>query len=98
MQHIARDLERTQENRKLFAGAADDFSQKDGSRSEDGNPVNVNWNDDKFKVNNLNLDNSNDNYSVRSEVSHLNPLTGGFCVSKYFIQPFVILDISCNFS
>jgi len=97
MQHIARDRERTQETRKLVCGGIDDFSQKDGSRSEDGNPVNANWNDDKFKVNNLNLDNANDNYSVRSEVSHLTPPKGGFCVWLYLSQPLVIFEISCSF-
>lgn len=66
-----------------------------GSRNSDGNVSNVNWNNDKLKVNWNNPDNSNDNLRAREVVSsQRNPAYAGFL--KYFIQPFVILEISCK--
>ncbi|MFA6136346.1 MAG: hypothetical protein WC705_03265 [Candidatus Paceibacterota bacterium] len=64
------------------------------SRNLDGNVPNVNWNgsNDKLNINYYNSDNSNDNLRSRTEVSREKPLYRGF--SKYFIQPFIILDIS----
>lgn len=38
-----------------------------GSRYHDGNTPNVNSNDGKFKVNNVNPDNANDNWGVREK-------------------------------
>lgn len=59
--------ERTQEIRKLICRCHRFILNKDGSRNEDGNAVNSNWNDDKFKVNWNNGDNSNDNLSLRQK-------------------------------
>ena len=40
-----------------------------GSRNQNGNVPNANWNYDKFNVNYCNSDNRNDNIRARSEVS-----------------------------
>ena len=40
-----------------------------GSRNQDGNVPNVNWNDDKLNVNWYNTQNMNDNLRARAEVS-----------------------------
>jgi len=44
---------------------------KTGSRNSDGNVPNVNWNDDKLKVNWYNSDNRNDNLRARAEIPAL---------------------------
>lgn len=77
-------------NRKV--GDTDECSQKDGSRNSDGYVPGVNWNDSKVQVNWYNLDNSNSDYGLRSEVLAL-PRSTGFCV-MYLIQPFVIFEVS----
>ena len=65
-----------------------------GSRYADGNVPNVYWNDDKMNVNWYNPDNANDNLRSRQkfqkEVRYC-----GFSF-RYFIQPLVILEISCK--
>jgi hypothetical protein len=58
-------------NRKV--GDTDECSQKDGSRNSDGNVPNMNWNDSKVQVNWYNLDNSNSDYGLRSEVLTSSP-------------------------
>ena len=55
-----------------------------GSRNADGNVPNVNWNDDKLKVNNYNPDNSNDNLRSREEVSIKKiPIGSGFIDARH---------------
>jgi hypothetical protein len=44
-----------------------------GSRYSDGNVPNVNWNDDKLKVNWNNTDNANDNLRSREKSPQRNP-------------------------
>ena len=48
--------------------------ENDGSRNSDGDVPNVNWNDDKLKVNWNRTSNSNDNLRSRSEVSYKNTI------------------------
>jgi len=73
-----------------------------GSRYDDGNVPNVNWNDSKMNVNWYNSDNCNDNLRARAEVSKKrDPNYFGISLIfsklfKYFIQPLVILEISCK--
>lgn len=55
-------------------GDTERFAQKSGSRNSDGNVPNANWNDGKFRVNWYNLDNSNSDNGIRSEVSEKIPL------------------------
>lgn len=61
-----------------------------GSRDPHGNVSSVHWNPNyrKVKVDNWSPDNSNENVRARQEVLSL--------ASRYFIHPFVILEISCN--
>lgn len=49
-----------------------------GSRNNDGNVPNVNWNDDKLKVNYCNPDNGNGNLRARAEVSKRSPMRTPF--------------------
>ena len=65
----------------------------------------MNWNsvNGKFNVNRYNPDNRDDDLRAREEVSKLKeaPLMRGFFTKpesyfKYFIQPFIILEISCK--
>ena len=76
------------------------FRQKTGSRNSDGNVPNSNWNsDDKFNVNNYGLQNANPNLSLRQKfLAYIPGNVRGFCVSEYLSQPFIILEISCNFN
>jgi hypothetical protein len=76
-----------------------------GSRNSDGNVPNVNWNDGKLKVNYYNPDNANGNLRSRQKFQKRNPRHLGVFFNKkmtsrnyfkYFIQPLVILEISCN--
>ena len=68
-----------------------------GSRYDDGNVPNVNWNryNGKLNVNWYNPDNANDNLRAREKFPKLkrNPIYWDF-FNKYFIQPFAILEIS----
>ena len=57
----------TQATLKKVAGENDENGQYSGSRYDDGNVPNVNWNDDKMNVNRYNPDNSNDNLRSRQK-------------------------------
>jgi len=73
-----------------------------GSRNDDGNVPNVNWNDGKLKVNWYNPDNANDNLRTREVVSTriIPELLGDYwlfvLMEIYFIQPFSILEMVCS--
>ena len=75
------------------------LSKISGSRYNDGNVPNMNWNsiNDKLNVSYYNIDNANDNLRAREKFPRLkrNPIYWDF-FNKYLIQPFVILDISCR--
>lgn len=61
-----------------------------GSRNSDGNVPNVNWYDDKLKVNWINPDNSNSNWRSREVVSEEDPDNFGvifFCVLLKIFNP-----------
>jgi len=47
----------------------DETRQISGSRNDNGNVPNVNWNDGKMNVNWYNPDNHNENLRTRAEVS-----------------------------
>lgn len=92
-------MRKNRESGNRFAGEKEDISQNGGSRNADGNVLNAYLNNDgKFNMNYYSLDNSNSKYGIRREVFHLIPTSVGICVSVYFNQPFIILDISCKFS
>ena len=65
------------------------------SRNSNGNVPNVNWNgyNGKVNVNYYNPDNANGNLRARAEISVNKPPIRAY-LFRYFIQPFIILDIS----
>ncbi len=84
----------------IVCNPKDECSQKDCSRNSDSNVPNVYWNPDngKVKVNWYDVDNANPTNGLRSEVLIKNSdLFRNFLLiyqDKYFIQPFVIFDVS----
>ena len=67
-----------------------------GSRRSDGDVPGSRWNDGKFYLNWYNPDNANDNLRSREKFQLRNPATVRDFYFRYFIQPLVILEISCK--
>lgn len=67
----------------------DETRQITGSRNQNGNVPNVNWNDDKMNVNWYNPQNTNDNLRSREVVS---------IPKRSVIAPFVLNTLSSRWS